>query len=219
MARIFNILLVIAILCGVVLLVKRTSKLKVLRAEHSRLSADYGVLDVKDPSKFLITRIETNDPMHFLWRCYYPAGLRVNERVGFGKFSGGGMTNFSGSGEYLHRVHFQFRDGRIYADIGDRGGGGSQGTAQHAGLIAFLKEHWSDLEIKVLAADGTVAIPPDQALEFLKIEIPEKLMPEFEQRAGKPIADRYRNHPFYRALYGTPKAMADYDRLQMEEAL
>ena len=216
MSRILNILLVIAILCGAVLLVKRTSELNVLRAEHSRLSAEYGVLDVKDPSKFLITRIETNDPMHFLWRCYYPAGLRVEERCGLAKHNGGGMTNFTSSGEYLHRVRFGVRKNRIYADLSDRGGGGSQGTVSNAELAEFFKKHWSEFEIHVLAAEGTLEIDTDQALEFLTVRIPKKLLPELEARAGKTIADRYRNDPFYQALYGTPEAMADYNRRKRE---
>ena len=215
MARVFNVLFVVAILCGVVLLVNRTSKLNLLRAEHARLSAEFGVLDVKDPSKYLVTRIETDDPMHFLWRCYYPAGLKVNERCGFGMPNSGGMTNYSNSGEYLHRVRFEMHEKRVRAHLADRGGGGSR-SVPNAKLVQFLKEHWSELDVQVLAADGTVEIDTDRALEFLTIRIPKDLLPELEQRAGKRIADRYRDARFYQAIYGTPEAMVDYDQQQME---
>ena len=217
MARTLNLLLVLAILCGVVLLVRRTGKLNVLRAEHTRLSAEFGALDVKNPSKYLITRVKTDDPMHFLWRCYYPAGLRVEERCSFGTPNGGGSTNYSDAGEYIHRVRFSMAENRIRAHLADRGGGGSQ-SVSNAKLVMFLKEHWNELEINVLAADGTVEIETDRALEFLTIRIPKDLLPELEQRAGKRLADRYRNVPFYQAIYGTPDAMADYDRRQTEGA-
>ena len=152
MARVFNVLFVVAILCGVVLLVNRTSKLNVLRAEHARLSAEFGVLDVRDPSKFLVTRIETDDPMHFLWRCYYPAGLRVNERYGFGSTGKGGVSSRSDAGEYVHRIRFEMRPDQVRAHLADRGGSGTHGVMS-AELVEFLKEHWSELDVQVLAAE------------------------------------------------------------------
>ena len=197
------------------MLAQRTSKRRELQAEYDRLSAEFGVLDVNDPSKFLITRIETNDPMHFLWRCYYPANLRVDERRGFGEPNGGGMTINANFSECLHRVRFDLRGNQITVHVAERLGGGRQ-SRKSGELVRFLKEHWSELEVQVLASDGTVEISTDRAMEFLTIQIPKDLLPELEKRVGKRIADKYRDAPFYQAIYGTPQAMANYDQQQAE---
>lgn len=217
MSRVFNYLLLIAILCGVVLLGVRSRVLANLKKEHSRLSGEFGVLDVKDSSKFLITRIETDDPMHFLWRCYYPAGLTVEERSGFGKSDRSGMGSSSVSGEFLHRVRFEMLGDQVRVHVADRGGGG-RNSERDANLVGFLNDHWTELEVQVLAADGAVEIEAGRALEFLTIRIPKDLVPELEQRAGKRIADRYRDVPFYQTVYGTPEAMIAYDEAQAEAA-
>ena len=127
----------------------------------------------------------------------------------------GGTTSFTNSGEYLHRIRFEMHEKRVRVHRAERGGGGSK-SVPNAKLAQFLKEHWNKLDVQVLATDGSVEIDTDRALEFLTIRIPKDLLPELEQRAGKRIADRYRDAPFYQAIYGTPKAMADYDRQQAE---
>ena len=213
MARILNILLAIAILCGVVLLVKRTSKLSELRAEHDRLAVEFGALDVKDPSKYLITRVETGDPMHFQWRCYYPPGLKVNERFGFKSTNSGGSTGNTGAGEYLHRVRFEVRKDHIRVHQNDRGGGGRL-SALNAKWVEFLKDHWGELEFQVLASEGPVEVDTHQALEFLTIRIPKDLLPELEQRMGHRIDDKDHKDPFFQAVYGTGEAMAAFDMQQ-----
>ena len=213
MTRILNILLLIAIIGGIVLSVKRTSKLGALQAEHDRLAAQYGALDVKDPTKFLITRIETDDPQHFMWRCYYPAELKVNERTGFRSANLGGSTTYSNSGEYLHRVRFDLRSDHVRVHHAGRGGGG-QLYALNAREVNFLKDHWNDLEFQVLASEGTVEVDPSEPLEFLTIRIPKDLMPEFQKRVGRRTSNKRKNKPYFTMVYGTNEAMFAYDKRQ-----
>ena len=55
-----------------------------LQAEYQPLAAQFGAIPVVDPKKYLVTRVETDDPMHFLWRVYYPADVKVIGRDGSG---------------------------------------------------------------------------------------------------------------------------------------
>ena len=73
--------------------------------------------------------LRSDDPMHFLWRCYYPARFEEsNERCNFGTPYGGGMYQITAMlVNTLHRVRFEYgMRSEIRAHLADRGGGGSR---------------------------------------------------------------------------------------------
>jgi hypothetical protein len=205
MTRIINCLLLVSALAGLVMLVRQRQTLEVVREKHDRLAAKYGVLDVKDPSKYLITRIDTGDPSHFLWRCYYPANLQVQEVIALGR--GGrstGSTFHLDAGESLQRCRFEFQEENVLVHYMDRGGGGLIGFAPKE-LVALLKEHWEELQIDVLASDGTIELPIDQALPFLTIRVPPDLLPELPPQ----LRDRYATGYVFQMMYGTEEALEE----------
>lgn len=218
MKRIIDLVLIAAILVGIFQLFRLRQELHVLETEHSRLAALYGMLDVRDPSKFLVTRIETGDPFHFLWRCYYPAGLSVHERVAFGHGgSNTGSTSYRESSEDLHRCHVELKDDSLHFHVLDRGGGGRSGFT-NAATVDFIREHWSELEVEILASDGSVEVPPTEVLPFLIIRVPENLLPELRRRCGKRYADAYETRPFFEMVYGTKQALAEFDKRAKQRA-
>jgi hypothetical protein len=210
--RFINLLLLLAIVAGAVNLVRLQRQHAALDVEHRRLAERYGTLDVKDSAKYLVTRIETGDPTHFLWRCYIPAGLPIEERCslgGGGKSTGG--THFADAGEYLYRCRIDLSKESLRVHIMDRGGGGLFGSGSPS-LVAFLKDHGDELDIEVLAAEGTVEIATDEVLQFLTIRIPERLQPELVQRTGN------RTSIVVQMMHGTKEAFQAFDAAQAEDS-
>ena len=210
MTRFFNLLLIAATAVALVLLVDKRKELAEVRSEYKRLAADYGVLDVQDPSKYVVTRIDTGDPHHFLWRVYYPGNLRVEEYSGIGPGgSMGGSSMHSDSGEHLHRCRFEFEPRQISIHMLDRSGGGRMSLGDQR-LTDFLSEHWDQLHFDALAESGPVSLATDKVLPLLIIRIPERLRDELVEQVGERKADRYLHEPLFESVYGTKTAMQAY---------
>ncbi|NND96049.1 MAG: hypothetical protein HKN47_01830 [Pirellulaceae bacterium] len=219
MTRILNTLLILVIVIGMVTWVRQRQSIGHQEREYQRLAANYGVLDVQDSKKFLVTRIDTDDPMHFLWRVYYPAKISILERESFadsGK-SGGSFTNIAAR-EQLFRIRIEFTDTAIRAHILD-GSGGSLLSYNRAQSTDFLKAHWQDLEFDVLAADGTRKFDTDEVLPFLRVRLPDDLIEELDRSVSTKIAESLKREPIFESLRGTPEAFEQWDRLARENAL
>lgn len=210
MTRILNLLLIVASAVALVLLVGQRRELGRLESEHDRLASRYGILDVQDPSQFVVLRIATDDPRHFAWRVHYPANLRIQE---YHRFAAGGRIGgssmYSDAGEYLHRCRFEFTPRTLLVHLLDRSGGGRMGIG-NKNLREFLSEHWDELDIDVLAETGTVTVSTDEVLPFLVISIPEHLRDELVERFGQRDAKRYLNQPLFESVYGTKQAIEAY---------
>lgn len=204
MTRIINTLLIVVALAGLAKLSHQRQEFHYLKKRHDRLADKYGVLDVQDSSKYIVRRLETADPKHFLWRCYFPAGLNVTEVVSMrGGMQSSGSTFRRDASEFLQRCRFKFGDSGISVHYMERGGGGRFDF--NAPIALFLKEHWDELEFEVLAEDGdTIEIPTDQALSFLTIRIPRPLIAELP----KNLREEYASGIVFQMLYGTDEAIA-----------
>ena len=218
MTRFVNLLLLLAIVAGAVNLVRLQQQYTALDAEHRQLADRYGALDVKDPAKYLVTRIETGDPTHFLWRCYCPAGLRIEERCSLGTgMKTSGSTQFADAGEYLYRCRIELGEESLKVHVMDRGGGGLFGSGP-ASYVAFLKDHWDELDIESLAAEGTVEISTDEVLPFLTIRIPEHLRAVLVSRTSKQFAQGKTIHTVVQMVYGTKEAFQAFDAKRSENS-
>jgi hypothetical protein len=216
--RFVNLLLLIAIVVGAVNLVRLRQQHAALDDEHRRLADRYGALDVKDPAKYLVTRIETGDPTHFLWRCYCPAGLRMEERCSLGSgMKSSGSSQFAEAGEHLYRCRIELGEEFLRVHTMDRGGGGLVGSGP-ASYVAFLKDHWDELDIESLAAEGTVELSTDEVLPFLTIRIPEHLRPELVRRTGKQFAQGTTIQTVVQMVYGTREAFQAFDARRSENS-
>ncbi|MFK8112828.1 MAG: hypothetical protein AB8B91_11530 [Rubripirellula sp.] len=123
MTRMVNAGLLLAFVVGLYGLVRERETLARVRSERDDLAIKYGMLEIKDAKKYMITRVETGDPAHLLWRCHYPEQLNVKERQGFGiGGSTSGSRSRSAAGEFLQRCRFEFSETQITAHVMDRGG-------------------------------------------------------------------------------------------------
>ncbi|TWU49101.1 hypothetical protein [Rubripirellula reticaptiva] len=211
MQRIINVLLLLVIVVGVVQLVRKQRNLTIVQAEHSRLAQPYGLLEVKDKSKFLIKRVKTDDPKHFLWHCYCPTNVELEERSGFGRPKKCGSSTFVNDDTYLIRCRFDVRDGVLRAHIIERMGYGRRDFDRKP-VLEFVNQHWNELELDVLATAADLTLDTTQVLNFLTIRIPESLRVDFTQQVGETLAKQYTEEPFFQMLYGTPEAFVSYDQ-------
>ncbi len=212
MTRFVNTILLLAIIAGIYVLLRDHDTLAEVRTRRDQLAAKYGELKVKDTDKYLITRIDTGDPAHFLWRCYYPEQLNVQERQSFG--TGGrtsGSSTHSSAGEFLHRCRFSFDDQHLSAHVMDRGGGGRLGISDPI-LVAFMKDHWNELEFQVLAEQGTMEISTDEVLSFLTIRIPEHLLQQIQDfGSSRYLQKRLSSGNLFEMQYGTQESFEIFD--------
>ena len=179
-----------------------------LQAEYQPLAAQFGAIPVVDPEKYLVTRVETDDPMHFLWRVYYPAGVKVIERDGSGGSSSSGSTSYSQAVERFYRCRLELDEAYLYVHTLDRGGG-SKMSVGSSEMATFVQERWDELDIEAL--EGTVELATDRVLPFLRVRVPENLWNEFEQTVGAGQVKRYRDHCLFQSLRGTKEAFENYD--------
>lgn len=210
MTRVLNLLLIVATAGALILLVGQRRDLAQLQAEHDRLAAEYGALDVRNPGKYLVARVDTDDPHHFAWRVYFPADLQIDHHHGFtagGRI--GGSSIHPHAAEHLHRYRFEFTPEHLAVHLLDRGGGGRVSLGDRA-LRDFLAEQWDNLDFEILAESETVAVSTDKPLPFLVIRIPKQLRDELTERVGERKAARYLKQPLFEAVYGTKEAVAPY---------
>ena len=94
MARLINVVLFFAAILGLAFLIQQQNVLGVLRAEHDRLSDRFGVLKIENPDKFRVLRMDTGDPLDFVWRVYRPPVHGMQYRVtGIGGSSSGSSSS------------------------------------------------------------------------------------------------------------------------------
>ena len=78
------------------------------RAEHSRLSQEYGDLVVEDRTRFKIQRIETNDSKHFLWHLYLPLNTHGTIYVLQRKYGGARTESYAANEPSMSLVRCRF---------------------------------------------------------------------------------------------------------------
>ena len=210
MIRVLNSFLCVSIAIGIILLVSQRIELASLKAELAPLVAKHGALIVEDPDKYLITKIETGDSKHFLWRVYHPAGLNLLYRSGTTNGSNStGTSQNSSSYESLYRIRFEFIEDRLYVDSLSNTGG-SKISIGGKKLVKFLEHYWEELDIEALANDATTELATDELLSLLTIRVPDDLWGKFEKAMGN-RAKHYREGLFY-SQRGTQEAFTQYEQ-------
>lgn len=210
MRNVFRVLLFVLALVGLILLIRQRQVLSEVKIRHERLTAKYGVLEIQDPDKYVIKKLETDDPDHFLWRCYFPAGMTIKEVVSQGS---GGLASGSSfrrdASEALVRCRFEFEEEWAMVDYMDRAGGGRMSFAS-GDLLPFVREHWGEMEFDAIADQGSVELATDQPLPFLTIRLPGHLVSELPEH----LQERYASGVIFQMLYGTEQAVTEYQQQQ-----
>jgi hypothetical protein len=184
--RLLNVLFLFLISAGLVRLMTRNQVFRHFTVENQRLAAKVGELDVKDPSKYLIKRLATDDPMEFLWLCYDPnqaIELRMDSS------SGGRSSTWSSAvvpNEKLRRCRFDVKNGSLSIHfLQSSGGSSSTSISSDSRHISFLCEHWSELDFNFVANNGPQEIDANQVVTLVEIRIPEHFRDEFNGIAGQ----------------------------------
>ncbi len=171
-----NAFLILLIIYGVFESWKLQSKLSKLKNETSRLTKQFGDLEVTDPSMIHIRAISTGEPLHFAWRVYLPANYNGQNMLK----TGGGTSTSSGSSSqpdnFVARVRFYMdENGNACVYETWRNGSGKHSIGSKS-FLEFLKAHAQELKIEQAGLDETKIIKPGQTLPVLRIELPSELI-------------------------------------------
>lgn len=198
MTRYINLFVCFAVLSGVMLYIPAQFKLVNLRKERERLLARHGVLDVKNPNKFYVKRVQTMNEKDYLWRIYRPGGSNLHHKeVSFVGQESGSLGTIVDGREFLYRCRFVLTNSGI--EIHSIGGHGTSGGKWFA---EFIEEHWSELEIDVIANGEHSA---DKVLRLLTIRIPPPLVAELMKKDA--LSYKYfQSSPMFEVSYWTDVA-------------
>lgn len=210
--RCINLLLLLLAAVGFLYTFRARSELRKVRGEHDLLAAQFGTLDVEDPEKYYVVRIDTGDPMHFAWRIYRPDKLQLKTRA---SSIGGGSNSWSLSGpagEEIFRIRFRIdeRGMRVFSK--------RQGSSSTFGLgdpqtDGFLKKHWEELDIEVMGDGEAEEAATDQVLKLLSIRVPESLAAQANQEIGRQVF-QMPPQPIMIFRMGTREAFQEADKKQ-----
>ena len=206
MTRAFNFLLCVAILVGLVLFFNAQSRFNSVQSDYDRLTARYGVLDIKDSSKFYVKRIEAQNEMEFQWRVYRPDGISFGYRVDWG-YSSSGISMPAKSftlrqRESVHICKIVATESGLHALHTTLDLAGSRG--HNKAVADFVKEHWLELDIETIA-DGEH--DADELLRFLRIWIPPPLVEQLINQTGRSQYKRLLNEPVLEYSCGSREAL------------
>ena len=167
MYRAIDLLLLVAAIVGGVLAWRSDGECRRLRKEYDRLCQLTGELEIKDPSKVHVKAIDTGEPLHFAWHCYFPPNTKMQWSTG----SGGSSSWSSQAVQCIVRVRFH-KDKSGEMRVYQKYHGGSSFGSLHVGS-AF--ERPEELEIEQLGTDKLVTFSPNESIVFLKLTATEDL--------------------------------------------
>ena len=165
-------------IAGAVVSVQRATEVADLRAQYTKLSGEFGVLKIDDPTKISFIQLKTQDPMHFRWRFYIPPTTRAK----FARFSGSNsFSTFNSPSEFLGEVKFRMEDGRLM-NYGKFHGGSSLNTIGTPKSGQYVVDNWHGLQIDVAGSDGPIQLEHDEVIELIRISVPLDQFKEAEQK-------------------------------------
>lgn len=210
--RLINLTLLLLAAVGFLFTFRARSELRTVRGEHDRLAAQFGTLDVEDPEKYYVVRIDTGDPMHFAWRIYRPDKLRMETRATSMSGSSRARSSSGPAGEEIVRVRFRIDEWgmRVFSK--------RQGSSSTFGLgdprtDGFLKKHWEELDIEVMGDGEAVEATTDQVLKLLSIRVPDSLAAQANQEIGRQVF-QMPPQPIMIFRMGTREAFQEADKKQ-----
>ena len=210
-SKFINCTLIVVIAVYAVLLVRGHLKGRELKAEHDRLTTEFGLLSVEDESKFLACFISDEKPRRqFLWRVYQPKlpnDFRAFVRGPFG--SSASMSGDSGvSREFRGFMRFRIRNHvpELYYNIS-----GTSSVVQFDHRIQqFVAENWDDFEFEILAESEPTVVPPSKLLQLISVRIPDHL----HDKLPADLSDRKRHElvtePLFQVVLGDSALLKDW---------
>jgi hypothetical protein len=181
-----NALLWGVIVAGAICLWRSNSEHIRLQAEAKRLETLTGDLVPADPTQIYVRAIDTEDPLDFAWRVYFPPGypLHVRERHG-SSFSSGNSNAIHG----IVRVRLREVDGvmQTYRRFPNSAGLSSINPELHQ----FLRGRWDRLAVEQLGKERLEQIDPKSEFIFFRLTLPEDLQNEAESKLPKGMRSEF----------------------------
>jgi len=192
MTKFLNIILILILLVAGGRLLMRSQEYRTLAQERKQLIEKLDGFRVRDPSKFLVKMVDTDDPRLFMWRVYKPSGFEASY---LGCFGGGAAAVFDsglGSGSKFARVSVRFElvGSEFYIDM-QAIGVGHRFKVYDRELATIYQYYWEDLEIEVLGQDSQVEMDVNQKVDLLQITVSDKLVAKLEAKFGQELAQRF----------------------------
>lgn len=165
--------LVILIFVAITVVWWRAGVERDLRADYERLYSDVGELTVPDPNKAYVRALETGDPLHFAWRCYFPA----NYPYSFSDSAGSGLeTSTSTATEFVLRIRYRCDERGQWHHFKKLSTGTSAGNLGNQRFSQFLSAHWKRLRVERLGERGVEELPENAPATLLRFSVPDDLL-------------------------------------------
>ncbi len=153
----------------------------VMEDKFAKYTRKAGELGVGDRSKTLLRKLETDEPFHFAWRMFLPAG--AYDQVGVGEAS----RDFQslGTESIVYRCRIGEDQGRLRVSLNNHGPGGGSGIQTPCGppaLAEFLRGRWDRIIVEQTAATELVAADPSKPLVLLRLKLPAELEAEAREK-------------------------------------
>jgi hypothetical protein len=174
--RVVDILLLAVIAVGGVFVWKTGQERSRLTARYGRLAAITGELKITDTTKVHFQALETDDPMHFAWRIYYPP--KYKPLIAGDDYDGGWWSKEPT--ESIGRVRFHVTERGDLDHYVRFPGGGQWGLREPGAPAKFLIDHWNELQIEQIGTDGLAVVNLDETVSLLRITFPDDLRAEAE---------------------------------------
>lgn len=172
-----DLLLVGLLVVGGVLAWQSGRERRRLETELARLRNLVQELDLVDPTKVHIRAIETNEPLHFAWRVYLPAGISTTVKSRF-TLSGGsswGSSTSTNPSHFIARVRFRKNERGTWELYEKFHNGSSHSTISEPRISELFDKHAAELVAEPLGADQLEVFDSTESRDLLRILLPVKL--------------------------------------------
>lgn len=169
--RLFDFILLLIAIAGVVPAWLTGIEVRRLTREHERFARMSQSLIVTDPAKIHLIAIDTGDPYHFAWRIYTPANFQIS-LSSFGSFI---QTK---QGENLIQVRFirnHYGQMCIFTNL--------LGNTYYMynferETAEMLRDHWNDVTVYRAGSTGSVVAGENGRLVLLRLTLSEDALRE-----------------------------------------
>lgn len=202
--RTLNGVLLLIALAGIYYTWQTRSELGRVRAEYDTLANEFGSLEVRNPEKFYVRRIKTEEPYDFAWRFYHPDQVALQTRASSLSGSSSSSRSQSPAHQGIVRVRFRFSESGLGVFITRNHGSSTFGMGNVA-FAEFLQSRWDELRIEAIGEGEPHESDINEVMTFLTVRIPESLVKEAKASLGNAYRDIPENNIFVLQI-GTPKA-------------
>ncbi|MFO0904397.1 MAG: hypothetical protein U0939_15440 [Pirellulales bacterium] len=185
--------LILSILVGAVLAVRSGLRYRRISDQNVHLVRQTGRLQIDDPTRVHMLATPTGEPMHWLWRVYYPVGYSPASGI---KTMSGAMTSGGGSPtttpqEFWLRVRLRETSPGTMQIYSSYASGSSLSGLEDGPIRKEFPNWWNDIEIEQLAIDEPLTYGVDEGAVYLTLRFPPHRLKEIEQKLGVEARRRY----------------------------